>query len=146
MTGKAVRWQSLPFSDTFLSILSMRGTRTWLCTKAFLLCGRCTLAGSLTSQYRHFLFSVWSLSLACSTKPQQQTSGNLQSFLVLVLTTDRAWDHLLLADRWPRSEHSIPTPAQLASSPGRPGHSPHGTSDSHDPVYPTTALVLWATG
>lgn len=128
MTGKAVRWQPLPFSDTFLSVLSVireaPEPSSRLCTKAFL-CERCTLAGSLTSQYRHSLFSAWPLSLACSTKPQQKTSGNLQSFLGLVLTTDWAWNHLLLADRWPRSQHSTPAPAQLASSPGRPGHSPH---------------------
>lgn len=127
MTGKVVGWHWLPFSDTFLSVLSIRKAsepQSRLCTKA-LLCGRCSPVESLTNPYI-------SLSLcgqsAMQYKSTTEANGQSTKFLhphswFWCLSTGRTWDHLPLADRWPRSQHSTFAPAQLASSPGRPGHT-----------------------
>lgn len=154
MTGKVVGWHGLPFSDTFLRVLSViikaSEPQSWLCAKV-LLCGRCSPGESLTNPYRHFPFSVWSLNPPCSTKPQQKPTDNLQSFciytfLVLVLKYRQDMGPFVVSRQMAQKSTFHICPCSAGQQPRQTrAHPPQG-HHSHDELSPTTILVLWATG
>lgn len=107
--------------------------------------------GKFINPYRHVLFSPWSQNPSCGTRPHQKPTDHLQSFGVRIpdfwcFNTDRPWDPWLSADEWPQSQHSVHWPLLSWLAVHADSEHPPRTSDTRDEFYPTTILVLWATG
>lgn len=151
MTGKVVGWYWLPFSDTFLGVLSIRKAsepQSRLCTKA-LLCGRCSPVESLTNPYRHFPFSVWSICHAVQIHNRSQRAiykVSASTFLVLVLKYRQDMGPFAASRQMAQKSTFHIRPCSAGQQPRQTrAHPPQGHR-SHDSFYPTTILVLWATG